>query len=247
MVFRLVGLLCCALAAAGEEGWTPLFNGRDLSGWYTFLPSTGKNNDPKRVFKVANGMIHILDVPVTSEKQEFGYMATEREYSNCRIRLQYKWGTKRFAPRATEKRDSGILYFFVGPDKVWPRSVECQIQEGDTGDFWLVDGTAVTTTVGVPENPTYAEKGVPHTQKNGRIIKSAEYEYPGDWNTVEVVLDGDHVTHIVNGKVNNRGWKFLQPDPAGSGEMVPLNKGRLLLQAEGAEVFYRRVEMRPLP
>ena len=92
-------------------------------------------------------MIHVLDIPVKSEKQEFGYIATEKDCSNCCIQFEYKWGEKRFPPRAQGKRDAGILYYVVGPDKIWPRSVECQVQGTDTGDIWLVDGTSLTTTV----------------------------------------------------------------------------------------------------
>lgn len=56
-------------------------------------------------------------------------------------------GGKRFPLRADVKRDSGILYHFVGPEKIWPRSAECQIQETDTADFWLVDDTESTGVV----------------------------------------------------------------------------------------------------
>jgi hypothetical protein len=59
-----------AAASADKDGWVPLFNGRSLDGWYTFLPSTGKNSDPKGVFKVEDGMIHILDIPVSTKHQE---------------------------------------------------------------------------------------------------------------------------------------------------------------------------------
>ena len=115
--------------------------------WYRFLPSTGRNADPVGVFKLVNGQLHVLDIPVTNDFQEFGYVATTRDYSNYHLRLRYRWGDKRFVPRASEKRDSGVLYHVVGPDLIWPRSVECQIQEGDTGDIFLVDGTGATTTV----------------------------------------------------------------------------------------------------
>ena len=64
-------------------------------GWYTYLDSNGKNKDPKGVFKVENGMIHILDVPCPKEKSDNGYLATNRNYSNVRIHVEYKWGVKR--------------------------------------------------------------------------------------------------------------------------------------------------------
>ena len=130
-----------------SDGWVSLFNGKNLDGWYTFLPSTGKNADPKRVFKVEDGMIHILDIPVTGDKQEFGYLATEHEFGHCRIRAEFKWGTKRFPPREEDKRDSGLLYYFTGPDKVWPRALELQIQETDVGDLWILEGMRITTKV----------------------------------------------------------------------------------------------------
>lgn len=230
---------------AADSGWVSLFNGKNLDGWYTYLPSAGKNSDPKGVFKVSDGLIHILDIPVTEERQEFGYIATEKEFSDYRIRLEYKWGEKRFPPRATAVRDSGLLYHAVGPDKVWPRMVECQIQEHDTGDVWIVDGVTITTSVDNKEKPKYKPGGIEHTQTDGRIIKSAEYEKQG-WNTVEVVVEGDRMTHIINGKVNARAWNIQQPDPNNPGRLLPLTRGRIALQAEGAEVFYRNIRIRPL-
>jgi len=133
--------------SAGSDGWVPLLNGKNFDGWYTFLPSTGKNNDPKKVFKMENGMVHILDIPESDEKQEFGYLSSEREFSNCRIRVEFQWGIKRFVPNNENKRDSGLLYFFNGPDKIWPRALEFQIQETDVGDLWLLDGSRITTKV----------------------------------------------------------------------------------------------------
>jgi hypothetical protein len=86
-------------AASGEkpdsEGWVPLFNGKNLDGWYSYLDSSGKNKDPNGVFKVENGMIHILDVPMSGGKSDNGYLATNQEFSNVRIHVEYKWGTKR--------------------------------------------------------------------------------------------------------------------------------------------------------
>ena len=190
-------------------------------------------------------MIHILDIPETAEKQDFGYIATEKEYSNYRIRLEYRWGKKRFAPRADSVRDSGLLYHFVGPDKVWPRMVECQIQEGDTGDIWIVDGVTITTAVSAKENPKYTPGGMEHTQTDGRIIKSGTFENDG-WNTVEVLVEGALGTHTVNGQVNNRAWNIKQPDPKNPKGLIPLTRGRICIQAEGAEVFYRNIRIRPL-
>lgn len=237
-----------ARQTAMGEGWTPLFNGRNLEGWYTWLPSTGRNTDPKRVFDVHDEMLHILNIPVTGQDEEFGYVATENEYGNYRLRFQYRWGARRFAPRANDKRDSGLLYHVVGPDTVWPRSVECQVQEGDTGDFFMIDDTALSSTVESLDvlEKTYREGGTPHAQTGGRIVKSGTYDRLSDWNTVEVIVTGDEAVHIVNGQINNRGSAMRQPDPGDPGRAIPLTRGRILFQAEGAEVFYRDIMIKSI-
>jgi Domain of Unknown Function (DUF1080) len=236
------------LISAEDGGWVSLFNGRNLDGWYTFLAVTGKGKDPKGVFKVEKGMIHILDIPVTAEKQEFGYLATEKEFTHCRIRAEFKWGVKRFLPHQEDKRDSGLLYYFVGPDKVWPRALECQIQETDVGDLWILDGTTISTNVETDRYPMYSlPRSVPRTQSRGRIIKSGDFEDRSGWNTVEVILDGDRITHLVNGRAVLRAWDLKQPDPQDATKTIPLDRGRLMLQAEGAEIWFRNVQMKPLP
>ena len=148
-------------------------------------------------------MLHILDIPVTGQKQEFGYIARPETFKNYRLRFEYQWGQKRFKPRNASKRDSGLLYNVVGPDKVWPRSIEFQIQEGDTGDFWLINGATTTTTVtsAFTDSPEYQEGGEPYTSKPGafvRLRKSRTYDKKVGWNQVEIIVNGNEVVHIVN-------------------------------------------------
>jgi hypothetical protein len=245
MLLLIIFAVVPASPPPDEAGWVPLFNGHNLDGWYTFLPSTGKNKDPKGIFKVEHGMIHVLDLPATTEKLDFGYISTNQELSNCRIRAEFKFGEKRFAPRLEEKRDSGLLYYFVGPDKVWPRSLESQIQETDVGDLWIIDGTSITTKIEIAGYPMYST-GPLLTKSSGRIIKSGDFEERGNWNTVEVILDGAQVTHLVNGRVVMKAWDLKQPDPQDATKMIPLDRGRVALQAEGAEIWFRNVRMKPL-
>ena len=124
-----------------DDGWISLFNGKNLDGWYTYLESSGKNSDPKGIFKVENGMIHILDVPMSDGKSDNGYLSTTQDFSDVRIHIEYKWGTKR---SSEGKRNSGLLYLAVGPDAIYPTSLECQIEETDVGDCGYVNGASVT-------------------------------------------------------------------------------------------------------
>jgi hypothetical protein len=251
---RLATTVCFVIGASllsaqplpDSDGWISLFNGRNFDGWYTFLPSTGKNSDPKKVFKMENGMIHILDIPESDERQEFGYLASEREFFNCRIRVEFKWGAKRFVPNNENKRDSGLLYFFNGPDKIWPRALEFQIQETDVGDLWLLDGSRITTKIETEGLPMYVLSGPLKTQNRGRIIKFGDFEDRNGWNVLELVLDADKATHIVNGRVVMRAWDIQQPSTDDPIQYVPVSRGRIMLQAEGAEVWFRNLQMKPI-
>jgi hypothetical protein len=114
-----------------------------------------------------------------------------------------------------------VLFHCTGPDKVWPKSIECQIMEGNTGDFWMVDGTELTV----------GGKAI----KSGRALKTKDPEKPrGEWNTVEVICDGGKITNKINGEVVNEGTN------------ASVTKGKILLQSEGAEVYFRKVELYPI-
>jgi hypothetical protein len=222
----LVSFVSASLAAfAQEAAETPLFNGKDLSGWTIFIRHPEKDadprSDPNKIFTVKDGVIHVSG-------QHFGCLTTEKEYEDYHLKLEFKWGDKKWPPREKAVRDSGILYHCVGPDKVWTKSVECQIQEHDCGDFYMVDGTSAV--IGGKREPRYSKK-----------LKDTE-KPNGEWNTVEVICKGDTVKHIVNGVVVAEATG-LSADKDGK---TPLTRGRILLQSEGAEVFYRNVTIKPV-
>ncbi len=199
-----------------------LFNGRDLSGWYTFFPSKGVNRDPEQIITVQNGVIRVTG-------KEFGYFATEREYAGYHLVFEVKWGEKKWPPRENAVRDSGVLVHCIGPDKVWIKSFECQIQEGDFGDIHHVSGISSV---------------VNGTRTSRQVVKKSNHEKPhGQWNTVEVICDGDTVTNIVNGVTVNVATGVNQ---AANGTGAALIKGRIAFQSEGAEVFYRNIVIKPI-
>ena len=208
-------------AGSGPAGTVKLFNGRNLKGWYTFLRDHGKNSDPDQVFTVKRGRIHVTG-------KTYGYIMTKKEYEDYHLIVEFRWGEKKYYGNPERRRDSGILYHCTGEDRVWPKSIECQIQEHDTGDFWLVGGTQI-------EVPFVTVSERTRNSGNYRIVKFADYEKPtGQWNRVEVIADGDRCRHLVEGReVNN-------------GRGASVTKGKILLQSEGAEVEYRRVELHPV-
>jgi hypothetical protein len=231
-----------------------LFNGQDLSGWYTFIKDRGKNIDPLNVFSVKNGMISISG-------EEYGSIVTDEEYENYRLTVEFKWGDKTFAPREFNTRDGGVLLHSNGKDGgyngTWMNSIECQIIEGGTGDFIVVgDGTnkfSITANVASEkkESPYYYHPdGQPVTINSGRINwygrdpdwkdeigfrgKQDVENKVGEWNRIECLAVGDKISIFLNGILVNEAY-HVQPQ-----------QGRIQIQSEGAEMFFRKVELSPL-
>ena len=237
----LAGLASAAFAAAQAKDIPKhgpavvLFDGKDLSQFDTFLPSSGLNSDPNHVFTVEHGTVHVSGT-------EMGYFVTKQEYQNYYLRAEFKWGEGTFAPRAGQARDSGILYNIQGPNKVWPRSIEFQINEGCTGDFWMTDGAALTGKNGArATGPAGSAMKIDRFNKGefknvtGFRDSTNELEKPhGEWNVVELVNRDGHVWQYVNGKLANEGTDAFP------------SSGRILVQSEGAEVYFRNIKLFPL-
>ncbi|HTU65069.1 MAG TPA: DUF1080 domain-containing protein [Steroidobacteraceae bacterium] len=252
----LVTSLCllAGTAVAAEPGnWKPLFNGKDLKGWSAHYASKNVPADaptPAAIFKVENGVIHAYAAQPTGTVPPTAYLVTDAEYKDYVLSLEYQWGEKKYEPRLNLVRDAGLLYHvYKERDGDWPASAEAQIQEGDTGDSWAVS-SQVTSFVD-PKTGFYAlpeNGGVPVTTgadgQNLRTRHSRTNEYPG-WNKLEVIVRGDQATHVVNGLVNLRVTDIKSWDAANK-SWIKLDKGRIALQAESAEISYRNIRLRPI-
>ena len=255
----LAGVLSAAAPATpAEQEWRSLFNGKDLTGWDTWLgvphgkgkdQLVGLNKDPIGVYSV----VDVDGKPAIRISGEvWGAITTTEEFENYHLKLEFKWGEKKWPPREKQKRDSGLLYHCVGPQgaqgSYWMRSQELQIQEGDVGDYYPVAGAGATVEVTRGKGPTAYKKGgekvvVPSKEIGGRVVKSADGEKKGEWNTVELFVHGRTSVHVVNGRANmvlTESWQTVK------GKDEPLTKGKLQLQSEGAEVFYRNIAIRPI-
>jgi hypothetical protein len=266
-------LLFTAPALAADE-WIALFNGKDLSGWETFLGTPpggnepiGRSRDPKGVFSV----VEVDGKPALRISGEgLGGIATLKEYGNYHLELEFKWGDERFHPRLNEPRDSGLLYHATGQYNTgsgWLESVEFGILEGgETGDFWSVPGATGARII---------------VDLEGEDVPKEKRRYPGQvvkWRAGGKKYDGAKLqaVHgaglgILNGDDNEkpRGqWNKLDLFCFGQtgihvvngtvnlvltnirktidGKNEPLTRGRIQLQSEGAEVLYRNIRLRPI-
>jgi len=251
----------------GAEGEPiQLFNGKDLSGFYTWLPRFGRE-DPDRVFSIVDRIDGAPAIRVSG--QHFGGLVTRDEYANYHLVVEFRWGLATWGDRGDRARDSGVLVHCQSPDGSsakdskgpWMASVEAQVIEGGTGDIILVSGfddagmpigSRITATAGKDRDGenVYDPKAEPRELDGGRINwygrdpdwkdelgfrGKDDVESPaGRWTRLEVICDGDTVTNIVNGKVVNAGTRSS------------LTKGKILFQSELAEIYFRKIEIRPL-
>lgn len=244
----------------------PLFNGKNLEGFETWLRAS-KKADPENVFSVVDGTIRISG-------NGFGYLATRRNFSNYHLKLEFRWGTQRGLNRKERKGkalDSGVFLHATGPhgnshdgEGAYMAAIECNIFEGATGDILLIrgdaeDGREISPSVQVraakgtdfEKMPFWSANGTPITLKRwGRVNwfhKSKEWKDvrgirgsrdiekpPGEWNQLECICRDREITIILNGRIVNH---VTQVHPG---------KGRILLQCEGAEIFYRALSLRQL-
>jgi len=271
-------LILQSTAYAADDGWTALWNGKDFTGWSTwlnkphrdtevaglkrdedgrYLECIGHGKDPLQVFTIhpdvdGKPAIHISG-------QCFGELRTDKALQNYHLSLQFKWGKAKWAPRDKPEtpRDSGLLYHVHSDsgaeERNWSRSIELQIQEGDTGDLWAVGSCIAVRSTHDKEKKfptyTYDPKGIWNffsqvPGRDGRCIKFPDAEKPtGEWNTVELICLDNESIHIVNGVVVMR---LHGPTRIDTPTPQPVTSGPIILQSEGAEIFYRDIRYKPI-
>ena len=252
-------------AQSKQDEWRSLFNGKDLAGWDTYLAPIynektesfdgspiGLNNDPNGVFTVVkHDGVNALRI----SGENHGGVSTVDSFKNYHLRLKFKWGEAKHKPRDKRRRDSGILYHAHGEQGafygIWMQSQEFQIQEDDTGDYWSVYSEAdIRARRELDGTYIYDPEQEPmHFGENSeRVHRVKKYPYgaekPNDqWNTLDLYSVGPTSLHVVNGTLVMRlenSYEIID------GKKIPLTAGKIQLQSEGAEIFYRDMKIRSI-
>lgn len=246
--------LASSAARAESSNWRPLFDGRTLNGW-RFFQDGGGTVDTDGAVKIERGALHFLGGRNPGEATPSGHISTVESFANYHLRLEYKWGETRFVPRALQRRNSGLLYHMAAAtDRLFPPCIEFQIEEGDVGDAIMVDTLALQGLLlgGTPLWPNYFP-GLPQTYESpiraGGLSRlwlrhSGVYERLEGWNTLDLYAFEDQAAHLVNGRIVNSLFRIVQP--GADGTAPPLTRGRIALEFEQAEVFFRNVMIRDL-
>jgi hypothetical protein len=180
---RFLLAVCFALAAHGsrtradDADWTPLFNGRDLTGWVNV-------NCAPETFSVREGMIVSTGVPT-------GVMRSEKQYENFILELEYR--------HARQGGNAGLFIWsdaITAPGVPFCRAIEVQVLDGmntenytSHGDVFAIHGATMK-----PDRP--------HPSGWMRCLPSERRAKPaGEWNHYRVECRDGALKLAVNGKV----------------------------------------------
>lgn len=255
----------------------PLFNGRDLTGWDSWLgyadprdtygqPTAapiGLNHDATGVFSVVaeDGRPAIF-----VSGKIWGGLITRRSYHDYHLHLQFKWGKNNWTPMP---RNNGVLYHSHGAYGAffgtWMAALEFEIVPKMVGMLLAVGdskGTHSFSTVDwrVRANvPVGRDPSIPYPYRRFmpggpvspilmpafNVDAAVDAERPlGEWNTLDIYAVGDRSVHVVNGVPVLAASDFTTTDD--QGHRHPLTGGRIQLQSEGAETYFRDITITPI-
>lgn len=206
----------------------------------------GLGKDPKRVFSVVEeGGEPVLRI----SGEIYGGLTSRESFGNYHLRLDFRWGDRKWEPRLEQKRDSGLLYHGHGEHgafwKVWKSCLELQIQESDLGDFIPLppsSGPSALVRGGERGGNWHFDPASDEARRcRDYTHASAEPDQPhGEWNRIELYAVGSTAVHVVNGEV------VMVVEEAQDAAGQPLVEGQLQIQSEAAECAYRGIEIRAI-
>ena len=203
---------------------SPLFNGKDLSGWEADVPARDTDKSVRDSFIVRDGMLVSLGKPE-------GHLLTKNAYRDYRLEVEYRF------PGAGG--NCGVLVHASRPRalyKMFPQSIEVQMMSGNAGDFWVIQEDIKVKDMETRRPRKEGEKWGGSEGDARRILNLTDTsEKPlGQWNTMVIEARGRTIKVWVNGDLVNDGFD------------ATADRGRIALQAEGTEVEFRKVQIGPL-
>lgn len=218
----LLGFLAGTIGACRSEPQSvALFNGEDLQGWHADVPAmdTAAVSSP---FTVRDGLLVSLGAPR-------GHLITDSTYRDYRLEVEYRF--------PGEPGNCGVLVHASTPRALYdmfPRSIEVQMMHENAGDFWCIREDITVDNMIARRGPR--ERWGVTEGANRRIVNLTDgAENPlGEWNAMTIEALGNGIKVWVNGELVNAGYD------------ATAQQGHIALQAEGAEVAFRKVVLTPI-
>ena len=194
-----------------------LFNGNDLRGWHIDVPEMDTNKSAISPFLVRNHELISMGVPN-------GHIITDEKYKDYTLEIEYRFVGK--------PGNCGVLVHASTPRilyKMFPKSIEVQMMHQNAGDFWCI-GEDISV-IDMEKRRGKKENWGVTEGKERRIINLTDgSEKPlGEWNKMKIICKGNTVKAWVNDIFVNDGFDCTA------------SEGQIALQAEGAEVAFRKV------
>ena len=211
----------CSVPGLKSSDSIQLFDGESLDGWYADVPAADDNPDIAPSFAVVDGVLMSLGKPQ-------GHLITADSYADYRLEIEYRW--------TAQPGNCGVLVHASTPRRLYdmfPQSIECQLHNGNAGDFWCI-GEDIRVQNEVERRGPKEEWGVDGGKRRRILNLTDGSENPvGEWNTMVIECLGDTISIWVNDELVNVGY-----DCTASG-------GQIALQAEGVPCAFRRIELFP--
>lgn len=201
---------------------TSLFNGKNLNGWHVDVPEMDDNSDAINPFIIRDGMLVSLGTPN-------GHLITDAIYENYQLTVEYRFAAK--------PGNCGVLVHASTPRalyKMFPKSLEVQMMHENAGDFWCIVEDITVPDMEKRRGPK-EEWGITEGKKRRvlNLTDGSEKEV-GKWNTMKVQCLDREIKVWVNGDLVNYGHDCTT------------NKGQIAVQAEGSEVEFRKIKLKPI-
>ncbi len=217
-----LALVSFVMVSCTSRTTTSLFNGKDLEGWHIDVPDMDSIPGIRNPFIVRNGMLVSLGTPE-------GHVITDNIYKDFRLQVEYRF--------AGEPGNCGVLVFASTPRslyKMFPKSIEVQMMHENAGDFWcIVEDIEVDNMV--KRRGPKEEWGITEGEKRRILNLTDASENPlGEWNYMTIECLQNEIKVWLNGDLVNHGYN------------ATASSGQIALQAEGAEVEFRKIMLTPI-
>ncbi|MCR8557711.1 DUF1080 domain-containing protein [Mucilaginibacter sp. BJC16-A38] len=266
-----IAVLLCSTSFQPKDEWTPLLD-KNLTKWNIYQSFRIPVGYKGEVLKDANGtplkpigynknQDHVFSTIIENgepvlkiDGDIYGCIFTKQDFANYHLKLKVKWGDKKYSPRLNEDKDSGVLYHSQGECgaeyfHTWMLSQEFQVTEKGMGDYWSQASSRSDVKARKDgSNYYFDDKGTvmsfgSGTGNGGFCHAGIDAEIKGGWNELELITYGDKSIRIVNGKVvmalSNSRYMV-------NGEAKPLVSGKIQLQSEAAEVYYKDIVIKQI-
>lgn len=183
-----------------------------LDDWACFLDDPEKTMSD--VWQLKDGVLICQGTPL-------GYIYTKQDVRDFKLSLEWRW------PPDKAPGKGGVLLRMTGEHRIWPKSLEAQINNGDAGDFWGLAGYELSGDSTRKRTLVHEQFGqLTHLKKT-----QAQENPPGQWNTYEIVARGKTVTLIINGEQVNQATRCAT------------EPGKICLTSEGNEIHFRNISV----